>query len=223
ILLLSPYVVVAAGLMYYNFIRFSSPFDFGSNYQLTTNDVTNRGINMGRTGLGFFTYLFQPPVFTAEFPFLEKVTIRTNYVGKTIYENCFGGLITSTPILLFLALLGKAKNTLKEKKLLSYTLLLILFGFILVFFDAQAGGLLQRYVSDFGFIFFGAAVLIIFALYENTKTESEKNLLDKLTFSSSFLSIFYSFALAFSVSDVTIDTMNPGLFTYLSETVQFWL
>ena len=92
-----------------------------------------------------------------------------------------------------------------------------------MFFDTQAGGLLQRYVSDFGFIFFGAAVLIIFALYENTKTESEKNLLDKLTFSSSFLSIFYSFALAFSVSDVTIDTMNPGLFTYLSETVQFWL
>ena len=223
VLLLSPYIVVAAGLMYYNFIRFSSPFDFGSNYQLTTNDVTNRGMNMGRTGLGFFTYLFQPPVFSAEFPFLEKVTIKTNYVGKTIYENCFGGLITSTPILWFLALLGKAKNTLKEKKLLSYTMLLILSGFILVFFDAQAGGLLQRYVSDFGFIFFGAIILIIFALYENVKTESEKNLLDKLTFSSSFLSIFYSFTLAFSVSDVTIDTMNPGLFTYLAETVQFWL
>ena len=223
ILLLSPYVVVATGLMYYNFIRFGSPFDFGSSYQLTTNDVTNRGFNMGRTGLGFFTYLFQPPVFTAEFPFLEKVTIRTNYVGKTIYENCFGGLITSTPILWFLALLGKAKNTLKEKKLLSYTLLLVVFGFILVFFDAQAGGLLQRYISDFGFIFFGAVILIIFALCENAKTESEKNLLDKLTLSSSFLSIFYSFALAFSVSDVTIDTMNPGLFTYLSEMVQFWL
>ncbi|MBE6751736.1 MAG: hypothetical protein E7556_04340 [Ruminococcaceae bacterium] len=223
VLLLSPYVVVAAGLMYYNFIRFSSPFDFGSNYQLTTNDVTNRGMNMGRTGLGFFTYLFQPPVFSAEFPFLEKVTIRTNYVGKTIYENCFGGLITSTPILWFIGLLGKAKNTLKEKKLLSYTILLILSGFILVFFDSQAGGLLQRYISDFGFIFFGAVILIIFALYENVKTENEKSLLDKLTFSSSFLSIFYSFALAFSVSDVTIDTMNPGLFTYLSETVQFWL
>ena len=98
-------------------------------------------------------------------------------------------LITSTPILWFLALLGKAKNTLKEKKLLSYTMLLILSGFILVFFDTQAGGLLQRYVSDFGFIFFGAIILIIFALYENVKTESEKNLLDKLTLSSSFLSI----------------------------------
>ncbi len=222
-LLLSPYIVVASGLMFYNYIRFGSPFDFGSNYQLTTNDVTKRGFNMGRTGLGFFTYLFQPPVFSAKFPFLEKVTIKTNYVGKTIVENCFGGLITSTPILWFLGLFSKAKNTLKEKKLLSHTILLILFGFIIVFFNTQAGGLLQRYVSDFGFIFFGAVILIIFALYENAESKGEKHLLNILTFCSSFFSIFYSFALAFSVSDVTIDTRNPELFLYLSEMVQFWL
>ncbi len=223
ILLLSPYIVVASGLMYYNFIRFGSPFDFGSNYQLTTNDVTKRGMNMGRTGLGFFTYLFQPPVFTAKFPFLQKVTIETNYVGKTIVENCFGGLITSTPILWFIGFIGKAKNTLKEKKLLSYTILLLIFGFTIVFFDTQAGGLLQRYISDFGFIFFGAIILIIFALLENAKTENEKSLINTLVFFASVLSIFYSFALAFSVSDVTIDARNPELFALLSEAVQFWL
>ena len=222
-LLLSPYIIVASGIMYYNYIRFMSPFDFGSNYQLTTNDVTKRGMNMGRTFLGFFTYLFQPPVFTAKFPFLQKVTIDTNYVGKTIVENCFGGLITSTPVLWFMILLGKAKDTLKEKKLLKYTLLLIAFGFIIVFFDTQAGGLLQRYISDFGFIFFGAATLIIFALLENAKTENEQSLLNTLIFFASVMSIFYSFALAFSISDVTIDTRNPELFALLSETVQFWL
>ena len=222
VLLLSPYIVIASGLMYYNFIRFGSPFDFGSNYQLTTNDVTNRGMNMGRIGLGFFTYLFQPPVFTAKFPFLEKAVINTNYVGKTIYENCFGGLIASTPVLWFLGLFSKAKNTLKEKKLLSYTLLLILFGFTIVFFDTQAGGLLQRYISDFGFIFFGAVTLIIFALLEKAETESEKSLLNILTFCSSILSIFYSFALAFSVSDVTIDTQNPTLFGTIRHMVEFW-
>ena len=223
ILLLAPYIIVASGLMYYNFIRFNSPFDFGANYQLTTNDVTKRGFVSGRTGLGFFTYLFQPPVFSAKFPFLEKVEIKTNYVGKTITENCFGGLIASTPILWFLAFLPKAKNTLKEKKLFSHTTLLIIFGFVITFFDTQAGGLLQRYISDFGFIFFGAVIFIIFALFENAKTENEKSILKSLTFCSSFLSIFYSIALAFSVSDVTIDQRNPELFAFLSETVQFWL
>ena len=102
-------------------------------------------------------------------------------------------------------------------------MLLILFGFTIVFFDTQAGGLLQRYVSDFGFIFFGAATLVIFALLESAESKSEKMLLNKLTFCSSVLSIFYSFALAFSVSDVTIDTMNPVPFTALAEAVQFWL
>ncbi|MBQ5884567.1 MAG: hypothetical protein IIW72_08560, partial [Clostridia bacterium] len=110
-----------------------------------------------------------------------------------------------------------------EKKLLSHTILLILSGLIIVFFNTQAGGLLQRYVSDFGFIFFGAVILIIFALYENAESKGEKHLLNILTFCSSFFSIFYSFALAFSVSDVTIDTRNPELFLYLSEMVQFWL
>ena len=222
-LLLVPYLIVASGIMYYNFIRFGSPFDFGSNYQLTTNDVTKRGWDFGRTGLGFFTYLFQTPSLKAVFPFIEKVTVKTNYAGKTIYENCFGGLITSTPFLWFLFLLRRAKDTLKEKKLFSYTLLLILFGTVIVFFDTQAGGILQRYISDFGFIFFAAAALIVLALEEKAETKREKELLNSLKFCSSFLSIFYSFALAFSVSDVTIDTMNPTLFTLLSEDIQFWL
>lgn len=222
-LLLSPYIIVAAGLMYYNYIRFNSPFDFGANYQLTTNDVTKRGFDLGRTGLGFFTYLFQPPVISAKFPFLEKVAINTNYVGKTIFENCFGGLITSTPILWLLLFFKKSSKALKEKKLLAPTILLLLFGFIIVFFNTQAGGLLQRYVSDFGFIFFGAALLIILALLESRETDGEKDILNSIIFLLSILSIIYNFALAFSVSDVTIDKVSPNLFTYLSETVQFWL
>ena len=31
---LMPYLIVATGLMYYNYIRFNSPFDFGANYNI---------------------------------------------------------------------------------------------------------------------------------------------------------------------------------------------
>ncbi len=41
--LILPYVIVAIPLMIYNYLRFSSPFDFGANYNLTTNDMTKRG------------------------------------------------------------------------------------------------------------------------------------------------------------------------------------
>lgn len=217
-----PFVVVASGIMYYNYIRFGSPFDFGSAYNLTTNDVTRRGFSFGRTGLGIFTYLFQTPSFNAVFPFIESVNIETNYIGKTIAEYCFGGLITSLPLLWFSFVLPKVKNILKEKKFFALTITLFLVGFAIVIADTQAGGLLQRYFSDFGYIFFLGAVFVIYSLYEKPSLKNNTNILDYLLFISAFLSIFYSISLAFSVSDVTIDTVNPTLFGTLRHIVEFW-
>jgi len=218
-----PFIVIASGIMYYNYIRFGSPLDFGSAYNLTTNDVTRRGFSLGRTGLGIFTYLFQTPSFNATFPFIESVSIETNYMGKTISENCFGGLITSLPLLWFGFALPTAKNTLKEKKLFALTITLFLIGFALVIADTQAGGLLQRYYSDFGYIFFLGAVFVIYSLGEKSSLENNSNMLNKLIFISAFLSIFYAISLAFSVSDVTIDTENSTLFGTLRHLVEFWL
>lgn len=221
--LATPFVIVAACIMYYNFIRFGSPFDFGSSYNLTTNDVTKRGFDIGRTGLGIFTYLFQTPQFTATFPFIKSVNIDTNYVGKTISEICFGGLITCTPVLWFTGALYKVRNTLKEKKLLGISLVLLLVGIATVIADTQAGGLLQRYFSDFGYIFFLLATLVIYGLYEqNEREESHKNL-NTLLFISTILSVFYTLCLVFSQADVTIDTQRPELFGEIKHLVEFWL
>lgn len=33
--------------MWYNAARFGSPFDFGANYNLTSNDMTRRGFAVG--------------------------------------------------------------------------------------------------------------------------------------------------------------------------------
>lgn len=218
-----PFVVVAAGIMYYNFIRFGSPFDFGSGYNLTTNDVTKRGFDMGRTGLGLFTYLFQTPQFTATFPFIKNVDINTAYIGKTIYELCFGGLITCTPVLWFLFALPKAMTTLKNKKLFGLVVVCIFVAISTVIADTQAGGLLQRYFSDFGYIFFIAAALVIFALSEKSDTEETTKNLHILLFISTIFSVLYTICLVFSVADVTIDTQSPATFGYLKHLVEFWL
>ena len=223
ITLAAPFVAIAAVIMYYNNIRFGSPFDFGSSYNLTTNDVTRRGFSLGRTGLGIFTYLFQTPSLIATFPFIEEVSIETNYIGKTISESCFGGLITSLPLLWFGFALPKVKSTLKENKLFAFTATLFLIGFALVIADTQAGGLLQRYYSDFGYIFFLGVTLVIYSLCEKTNSTPDSKALNNLIFISACLSIFYTIALAFSVSDVTIDTENPTLFGTLRHIVEFWI
>lgn len=218
-----PFVVVAAGIMYYNYIRFGSVIDFGSSYNLTTNDVTKRGFDFGRTGLGIFTYLFQPPQFTATFPYIKAVTINTNYIGKTIYELCFGGLITSLPVLWFIFALPKVKDRLKENNLFAFVLTLLGIGVALVIADTQAGGLLQRYFSDFGFIFFLAATIIIFAISdEKVLKKCNINLRSNL-FISTIFSIVYTIALVFSVADVTINTTNPTLYGVFLHLVEFWI
>lgn len=223
IVLAIPFVIVAAGIMYYNYIRFGSVTDFGSSYNLTTNDVTRRGFDIGRTGLGIFTYLFQPPQFTATFPFIEAVTINTNYIGKTIYELCFGGLITSLPVLWFIFALPKVKEKLKENNLFSFVLTLLGIGFALVIADTQAGGLLQRYYSDFGFIFFLAAAIVIFAIFDKKDLKKCNINLHSILFISTILSIVYTITLVFSVADVTINTENPTLYGTLLHLVEFWI
>ncbi len=218
-----PFVVVACGIMFYNFIRFDSPFDFGSGYNLTTNDVTKRGFDAGRTGLGLFTYLFQPPEFTAVFPYIKKVDIETNYMGRTIKELCFGGLITCTPVLWFTGALWKVKKELKKKKLWYIALTTILVGFAMVIADTQAGGLLQRYFSDFGYIFFIVATLVIFALFNENNTEETDKIYTSLLFISTIFSAIYTFCLVFSVADVTIDVQRPNLFGAIKHLIEFWL
>lgn len=223
IILAIPFVIVASGIMYYNYIRFGSPTDFGSSYNLTTNDVTRRGFDIGRTGLGIFTYLFQPPQFTAVFPYIKSVKIETNYIGKTIYELCFGGLITSLPVLWFIFGLPKASKALKKEKLFSLVLTTLAVGLALVIADTQAGGLLQRYYCDFGFIFFLAAALVIFALLNNENLKECNINLNSILFISTILSFVYTIALVFSSADVTIDTQNPTLYAKILHLFEFWI
>lgn len=222
IVLAIPFVVVAGEIMYYNYIRFGSPFDFGSGYNLTTNDVTRRGFDFGRTGLGLFTYLFQTPNFTATFPYLKNADIETAYMGKTIYEYCFGGLITCTPVLWSVFATYKAKKTLKEKKLFSLVITLALVGFAMVIANTQAGGLLQRYYSDFGYIFFIWAILVILSIHDENKFAESNKSINTLLLISTILSVVYTICLVFSVADGTIDTQNPTLYGKILHLIEFW-
>ncbi len=223
VILAIPYIAVAGGLMYYNYIRFGSPLDFGASYNLTTNDVTKRGFDLGRTGLGIFTYLFQLPEVSATFPYLSSADISSAYVGRTVTERCFGGFITSVPMLWFVFAIKKAYTKLKEKKLFSLTVVLLVISIVIVILNTQAGGLLQRYFSDFGYLLFLATTLIIFALYDSLRSaESNKNL-NSLLYISTIFSALYTIGLVFSVSDGTIDSVNPTLFGEIKHLVEFWL
>lgn len=161
-----PFVVVGALVLAYNAARFGSPFDFGANYNLTTNDMTHRGFHVDRIPFGLYTYLFQPPTFGSQFPFLRQAYLDPAYQGVTIYEPMFGGYFFLYPMALVLLALPRAKRGLQQKGLFAPLTVSLAVAFVLVNFDLQGAGILMRYVCDFGVYIALAAVLVFLELLQ---------------------------------------------------------
>ena len=165
-LALIPFVVVFGLVCCYNAARFGSPFDFGANYNLTTNDMTHRAFTLDRMPFALFTYLVQLPVITLDYPYLAVTDTSSGYYGVNIVECMWGGLFVLTPVLLvsvLLALKQFRKRFCPAPLALALTSLFI--GFVLVVFDANGAGVLMRYTMDFGFFFALAAVMCITQLW----------------------------------------------------------
>ena len=71
-----PFLIVGIALMYYNYKRFQSPLDFGANYNLTSNDMTHRGVVFDRIPMGVFVYLFQPLIITIKYQSDQTIHIN---------------------------------------------------------------------------------------------------------------------------------------------------
>ncbi len=222
ILFVLPYVIVAIGLMYYNYIRFDSVFDFGANYNLTTNDMTRRGIVLGRTPLGIFSYLFQPPAYSPRFPFISDVWFYTNYMGVTIHEYLFGGILFNHFLLCINLFVFKFKNTLKLKGLFGFTVASIVFSVIIVVADTQLAGLLQRYMTDFAWLMFISGIILILTLLERVNDYLKKHIYTILLIGLAF-SFYYDFATIFFYGDNALCNENPTIHYAVAYLIQFWL
>ena len=163
---LIPFVIVIVAVMYYNAARFSGPFDFGANYNLTTNDMTHRGFHFDRIPFGLYSYLFQPPVLGSQFPFLQQTYMNPSYQGVTIYEPMFGGYFFLYPMTMVLLAYVRVRKELAHVGLKPFFIVAVLLGFALCIFDLQGAGILMRYMSDFGLYFALAAAFVFLQLLQ---------------------------------------------------------
>lgn len=226
-----PYVVVAAGLMYYNAARFGSPFDFGANYNLTTNDMTKRGFELGRIGLGIFTYLFQPMKITADFPFVQSCDFTARYLGTTIFERTFGGAFMTGVLLLPLLLLPWSSKYFRDRKQ-SYVfcLMSVIAAVIVVVADTEMAGILYRYFIDFSWMLYLAVVPVLLESYQYCDSYEDRF---RMTLFRSFLVIAAVSGLAFQVCRIyvwhaggaysSLSYSNPVKFYEMAYRIAFWL
>lgn len=203
-----PYMFVAFGLMYYNFIRFGSVFDFGANYNLTTNDMTRRGFELGRVPDGIFMYLFQPVSIKPIFPFAEITAFYSNYLGGTVRDWTFGGAFWHHSILLGLLGIFAVKKNLKEKKLFGLAVTGIGMSLLVVIADTEMAGILNRYYMDFLWLLMIPAVIVLFQMLENwQKTQGYKWILSFILIAGAW-GICYELGIAFRGSGIMNDNIH---------------
>lgn len=225
--LVAPYAVVAAGLMGYNYARFGSLTDFGANYNLTMNDMTKRGWNLGRLAPALFAYFLQPPCVTGVFPYVQPAPFDTTYMGQTIKEVTFGGILACLPVLWVLPF-AKRILTLRMRQRSTRTIMgvivvLLASGVIVALLDAQMAGILQRYFADFSFMFLAAVVLLAFIVNENLPPGSmAQNLLMKVLLVLVAVSVLYSVLVCFVPETGWYSDVYPWAYQDVIETAQFW-
>ena len=225
--LVAPYAVGADGLMGYNYARFGSLTDFGANYNLTVNDMTKRGWNLGRLAPALFAYFLQPPCVTGVFPYVQPAPFDTTYMGQTIKEVTFGGILACLPVLWVLPF-AKRILTLRMRQRSTRTIMgvivvLLASGVIVALLDAQMAGILQRYFADFSFMFLAAVVLLAFIVNENLPPGSmAQNLLMKVLLVLVAVSVLYSVLVCFVPETGWYSDVYPWAYQDVIETAQFW-
>lgn len=223
LLFVVPIAVFALFMFHYNYARFGSPTDFGATYNLTTNDLTSRGLCLGRIPQGIFLYILQPLNIKGIFPYIISTVTDSNFMGSNYVESMYGGLLFLQPIVWLILFMPKVKATLKEHKIFSVTVLFAVFGLLIAVADGLMGGVLPRYSLDFIWLFSLSAIATLFALYTKY-SEGEYCKLLNCTMPICFI---YTMVIAFLITlGVTtygpMDT-NPEVYWKIATAIQFWL
>ena len=227
---LLPVIAVAAVLMWYNAARFGSPFDFGANYNLTSNDMTRRGFSVGRIVPAVLTFLFGVPGVSTVFPYLSATRMSTNYMGLTITELFYGGAFVCLPLLWGLAVLPLARRRLgKQRDLRALLLLTLTAMLVLAILDCEMAGMLYRYQSDWlGPLLLAGALAWLLAeqVLQDHTGQPGVAALQSLYRTALPLAVLagavYNFCVYFSAEPGLIG-QNPALYQNVSRLVQFWL
>ena len=181
-----PYAAFALICMYYNYIRFDSPFDFGASKNMTTIPFNgSKGYMPYLIARSVYEYLFAPAIFSADCPFFTYQGWRQITDGSSILAVTKPdiGLFTGAPVLWLGILCIGYRNKLKEKGLLFPLSAMLVCAFVLMgFATVFTFCITDRYTMEFSFIFFIAAFIGIMELYDDIKGKVDDKLFSAIFF-----------------------------------------
>lgn len=147
---LLPVCVGAGLLMTYNYLRFDSPFEFGSLYQLTVNDMKANTVSLSLLPAAFFHFFLQPVGFTAQFPYIRPMYLAFQNLGRYVYNEGIVGvfalpqMIAAGALWVPVARRAVKQNPIKCAMLILAPVLAVIIGFL----DFCVAGVHIRYIGD---------------------------------------------------------------------------
>ncbi len=171
--LIVPYATVAFCLMYYNWLRFESPFQFGMIYNMTNIPSRSTAIDVPEmVVLAAFEYLFKPIEYDHLFPFIlgHYDECIKEYSGTIYYYRTQGfGLFAVNPVLwiLFAIPFIPAK---KRKGLTTLVLVTLAVAAFYICFDTYiTQWITTRYSLEFSLLMFFVADLLWLTIWERSE------------------------------------------------------
>jgi hypothetical protein len=159
--LLGPVALIGFLLMLYNALRFGSPIEFGTKYQLTDFDPTTRkGNQLAYVPPGIWYYVLSPPHLTLGFPFINLAPPPASYpfTAPAQYDGLemVGGLLPTAPFTVFALLAPAILRGTARRVILGLIAVAFL---IIVMVSFALWGATMRYEVDFASLLLIAAAL----------------------------------------------------------------
>lgn len=190
-----PLAILGAVQMWYNYARFDNVFDFGIQYSLTISDFTHTEFHVHQMLIGVYNFLFAPPVFIPDYPFIKtpfsQLGINGFYFNDT--GNSSGVLFSSLTVFAYL-FSAKALKNLPDMKSRAQKVLII--GLpcaampLIIVCATWESGYAVRYMADFSWqIVCGSLIIIYFNCIR-----SKRNTVKRITCILTGLAAVYALA-----------------------------
>lgn len=180
-----PLCIGGVFVMWYNFARFGSAFEFGSSYQLTVHDVREYSLSLSLLIPTFYYYFTKLPTFTGIFPFIDmdfvNIIKKTGYEGYVYVTSTVGAF--SLPVNLMIAASGPMMLFQKNKVKSGFVLTGAVCVFAVAFTDMCLGGVNIRYLADIMLVLTLLSVTVLLDLYNESTDKSKLRLMLFVMFS----------------------------------------
>jgi len=201
---LLPFVLIGSIQVWYNWVRFGNPLDFGIQYSLTINDFINSQYHTHFALLGIYSYILAYPEFSEHFPFMLAGSAKTfNANGYYFIATgaALGLLWRALPITAYSQTCRAYRVSDSRNKRL-YSILLaavcIVCPFIIIF-SIWESGYGTRYCCDFAWQLILGSLVIMFVIWERCKENTQRHI-NTLMIGAGIVSLVMNFVQVYTYS-----------------------